>query len=320
LEQAVLVYDVGGSHVSAAVCFKVGDSYRLGEVVSAPHPAEATSGAFLDLLHRLGKQAAGGREAEIRQSDSDALSHPFPQKSAEMDGAPGELEGAELAVPGPFDFAAGMSQMQHKLPYLFGVELRRPLAEGFGWQSEQIQFLNDAAAFQLGEVGAGAARGVARSVGFTLGTGIGSAFAVDGRIVTEGPGVPPGGEIWNFPYQGGIVEDFVSTRALQADYQRRTGRLRTVAELAAVAATDAAAAAAFVEFGRQLGLALHPALEVFAPDVVVLGGGISRSAQLFLPAAEEVLRDLHLQVRVSVLFDHAALVGAGVAWFAGVRA
>jgi glucokinase len=66
------------------------------------------------------------------------------------------------------------------------------LAERFGWQPGQVRFLLDSAAFLLGEIGAGEARGVERAVGITLGTGIGSAFAVDGQIVTEGPGVPPG--------------------------------------------------------------------------------------------------------------------------------
>ena len=46
-----------------------------------------------------------------------------------------------------------------------------------------------------------------RSVGLTLGTGVGSAFAVDGKIVGKGRGVPPGGEIWDLPYRESIVEE-----------------------------------------------------------------------------------------------------------------
>src|SRR5579859_3570621 len=41
---SILVFDIGGSHISAGVC---GEEYRLGPVVSAPHPAEQTSDAFL---------------------------------------------------------------------------------------------------------------------------------------------------------------------------------------------------------------------------------------------------------------------------------
>jgi glucokinase len=218
-------------------------------------------------------------------------------------------------VPGPFDFTVGFSLMRHKLPFLYGVDLRRQLAENFGWNPNEVRFLHDAAAFVLGEIGAGAARGVQRAAGITLGTGIGSALTNGGHLVTEGPGVPPGGEIWNLPYEGGIVEDFISTRAIQRDFENRTGIQTDVASIAAAAENDSNAAAAFTVFGRHLGLALRMTLAGFAPEVVVIGGGIARSAHLFLPAALRELEGLELQLRISALKDHAALVGAAVAWF-----
>ena len=286
LEKSVLVYDVGGSHVAAAVC--LGRDYRLGPIVSAPYPAEQTSEAFVGFLHALGLKASAGFAG---------------------------VSGAELAFPGPFDFAAGISRMKHKLPFLYGVDLRQALAARFGWQPAQTRFLHDSAAFLLGEIGAGAAHDHARAVGITLGTGIGSAFAVDGRVVTDGAGVPPGGEIWNLPYEGGILEDSLSTRAIQGNYQKRTGKLREVVDIAAGAADDPDAAAGFAEFGRHLGIALRMAVSGFAPQVVVLGGAISRSARLFLPAAESHLQDIHLRLLPSALKDNAPLVGAAVEWF-----
>jgi glucokinase len=252
------------------------------------HSAEQSSDAFVNVLYSLGVEA-----------------------SAAFDG----VLGAELAMPGPFDFAAGVSRMRHKLPYLYGVDLRKKLAGCFGWQPGQVRFLHDAAAFLLGEIGAGVARDAQRAAAITLGTGVGSALAVDGCVVTEGFGVPPGGEIWNLPYEGGIVEDCISSRAIRRTYERRTGVLREVAELAVVAADDPAATEAFTEFGRHLGLALRGALAAFAPQVIVLGGGISRSAHLFLPAAQCELEGLNFELRISSLLDDASLVGAGVAWF-----
>jgi len=53
----------------------------------------------------------------------------------------------------------------------------------------------------------------------------------------------------------------------------------------------------------------------FQADVIVLGGGISRSANLFLPAVQAQLGDSKVQLRVSELKDKAALVGCGVAAF-----
>jgi len=89
VDSCVLVYDVGGSHISAAVCFKEG--FRLGTVVRANLPEEQTSAAFVEVLHSLGKKASEGVD---------------------------HVEGAELAMPGPFDYVQGISWMKHKMPYL----------------------------------------------------------------------------------------------------------------------------------------------------------------------------------------------------------
>jgi len=285
-KKRVLAFDVGGSHIATAVCWE--RDYLLGPVVSATHAAVRTPDAFLDLLHQLGVKAGASGNKSI---------------------------GATLAVPGPFDLRAGVSLMRHKLPYLYGVDLRSGLAMRFGWQPSQVDFLNDADAYLLGEIGAGAARGFRRAVGITLGTGIGSAFAVDGQLVVEGSGVPSGGEIWNLPYQGGIVEDFVSARAIVGNYERLTRMKREVVDLAATAADDPGANLAFQEFGRHLGDVIGTVLADFHADVIVLGGGISRSADLFLPFVQAQLGKSSVQLRVSELKDKAALVGCGVAAF-----
>lgn len=282
----VLVYDVGGSHISTAICS--GPDYRLGPVAQAHHPREQSSDAFLDVLTQLAAQAGASRSC---------------------------VAGASLAMPGPFDYETGVSWMRHKMPYLYGVNVGHALARRLGWNDGQVQFLNDAAAFLWGELGAGAARGVTRAVGITLGTGVGSAFAMRGCVKTDGPGIPHGGEIWNLPFEGGIVEDLISTRALKKNYQQATGRDLEVADIAAGASSDPAAVEVFTRFGADLGRVLRTLFSEFAPDVIVLGGGIARSAQLFLPAAEDALQGFPAQLRVSSLGDRAPLLGAGVAWF-----
>ncbi len=284
-ESRVLVYDVGGSHISAAVFDRA--NCGLAGVVSAGYPSEQSTDTFLNVLHSLGALA--------------------------MQGQAGVL-GAALAMPGPFDYDAGVSWMKHKLAYLYGFDLRVALGHHLGWAPEKIRFLNDAAAYLMGEMAGGAARGVDRVVGITLGTGVGSAFGVDGHVVREGRGVPAGGEIWNVPYQAGIVEDQISTRALQKSYRERTGIDREVVAIAGSAVREPLAAEVFAEFGRNLGIALRTVLGCFAPKVIVLGGGIARSANLFVPAAQREVGDF-AELRVSALGDHAPLVGAGAAWF-----
>jgi glucokinase len=281
----VLTYDVGGSHVSAGLCSLA--DLKVVRVEGAHLAGVDTFEAFADLLHSLGVKAAAGQQS---------------------------IAGASLAVPFPFDTEAGMSLMEHKLTALYRRDLRGALAQRFGWQRDQLRFLNDAGAYLLGEVGAGAVEGAKRAVGLTLGTGVGCAFAIDGAQVTEGPGVPPGGEIWDYPYGDGTVEDLISTRALKGEYLARTGRDLEVSAIAAAAVNDADAREVFETFGQHLGEVLRDVVAPFHPDMVVIGGGIARSAKLFLPEAEKQIGHLGFRVVESALWDQAPLVGAAHFW------
>ncbi|HEY3705347.1 MAG TPA: ROK family protein [Terracidiphilus sp.] len=280
-----MTFDVGGSHVSAGLIDLA--NLRVVRAQDASLVGIDTFEAFADLLHRLGTQAANGET---------------------------DIAGASLAVPFPFDCETGMSLMEHKLTALYRKDLRGALADRFGWNRDQFRFLNDAGAYLLGEVGAGAVKGAKRAVGLTLGTGIGCAFAIDGVQVREGEGVPPGGEIWDYPYGDGTVEDLISTRAVKSDYLARTGSDLEVSAIAAAADKEDDAREVFETFGRHLGQVLRDVVAPFRPDMVVAGGGIARSAWLFLPAAEKEISGLGFCLVQSALWDQAPLVGAAHFW------
>lgn len=281
----VLTYDLGGSHVSAGLCAL--DTFQVLGHAGAALDSIATFEEFIDVLHTLGSEVTSGHH---------------------------DIAGASLAVPGPFDCQAGVSLMEHKLLPLYGRDMRGALAARFGWTPDQIRFLNDAAAFLLGEVHAGAASGVKRAAGLTLGTGIGSSFAIDGHTVTSGLGVPPGGEIWDFPYRGAIVEDLISTRAIKKSYLDRTGRDLEVKAIADAAAHEPAALTVFEDFGSQLGQVIHDVIAPFRPEIIVIGGGISRSSSLFLPVAQRLVAADNIHLVPSSLLDLAALAGAAAFW------
>lgn len=279
--QFLVTFDVGGSHIGAGLC-RLPDLALIHTAAGSIAKIDSFDG-FADLLRSLGMEAAAGTS----------------------------LAGASLAVPGPFNHEAGISLMQHKLQYLYGKDLRAALAARFGFSPSRVLFLNDAAAYVLGEVGAGSLKGTARSAGLTLGTGVGCAFIVNNHHVTSGPGVPPGGEIWNYPYAGRTVEDLISTRAIKASYSARTGAEREVAAIAESAATDSDSRAVFEGFGTDLGRVLRDIIAPFQPDRVMIGGGIARSAHLFLPAAEREIAGLGFDVVTATLGEHAPLAGAG---------
>ncbi|HEY0760150.1 MAG TPA: ROK family protein [Acidisarcina sp.] len=282
--ESVVAIDVGGSHVSAATYnFR---ARQLGEVHEIPISLTAAADEFMDALVSLCRAAESGI-----------------------------VGGLSIAMPNPFDYQHGISYMTHKLKSLYGIDLRHGLSARLQCEAESIHFLNDAAAYLIGEVYQGAARGVDRVVVITLGTGIGSAFATGGEVAGSGPGVPAGGEIWNLPYREGIVEDWAGTAAIQRLHLEATGEHASVRDIAAAAGEgNPAARETFARFGRDLGKLLHFATADFAPQRIVIGGGIARSAHLFLADAQGEVAELGIELRVSELSDRAPLIGAAIAW------
>jgi glucokinase len=281
----LLAYDIGGSHVSVGLCLL--EPLTVLQMAVALLPDTISSDAFIGLLQELGQQLIGGID---------------------------QTAGASLAFPGPFAYGTGVSHMRHKLEELYGVDLRAALADRLGWTPERIRFLNDANAALLGEVGSGAAKGAARAVGIMLGTGIGFAFVQNGNLNDTVRRGPPGGEIWNLPFMDGIVEDVLSSRAIERDYEARTDKHQSVEAIALGAAVDPGACAVFDTFGCQLGQVIKQILAPLGPEVVVLGGGISRSSHLFLPSARNQISGLGIRLVPSVLLEKAPLLGAAMYW------
>jgi glucokinase len=213
--------------------------------------------------------------------------------------AAGAAAGAErlgVAVPGPFDYDSGVARMRHKLPALYGVDLRAELAAALGLETHAIRFLNDAEAFLLGEWLAGAARGADRAIGITLGTGLGSAFLARGELVRHDG-------LYRLSFRGRPVEQTISAEAISRAY----GDAASVAGIAARARDgDVRARGVYEAAGLALGEFLAPHVGRFAADRVVVGGSIARAWDLFAPALRAKIA---IAVRAADL-DDAALVGA----------
>jgi glucokinase len=287
----VLAYDIGGSHVTAGMV--ACELRTISCVKTCPIDSNGTAYSILEGLHTLGDEVV----AEARQFGA-------------------QPSGIAVAVPGPFDYERGISLLCQKYGSLHGVDVRRDFEETFGIAKQNIVFLNDAQAFLLGEIHAGAAKTLGRCIGITLGTGIGSAFSIDGSIAEHGEGVPPRGYIYCLPWNGRTVEDWISTYAIRDRYRELTGHNKTVQEICLAAPNDPYATSVMNEFGANLGMVLQDICRKFKPQAVVLGGAISRSADQFLASAMAPIRDYSDQgiLCISTLFDSAQLIGAAVRW------
>lgn len=270
----VAVLEVGGSHVTAAVVSS--DTWAVDVVDRAELESRKAAEVVLDQL------AAAARKLPL-------------------------ANGLAVALPGPFDFATGVAwyRGQGKFDNLYGYNVGERLCDLL--DLDRILFMNDAEAFAVGEWTAGAVRGVERCVGVTIGTGIGTAFLADGRVVREGETVPPGGELYKTSYDGKPLEDWISARAILRAYFARTGReepeigVKEIADRAREGADDARDV--LLEAFGVLAAALTPWLERFGVTNVVLGGSIS--------GAFDLVREVFgFEVAATEDTEHSALIGA----------
>ena len=276
-DEPVVVLDVGGTTLAAAVV--VGD-----DVVATP-------------VRGSSRQDADGRTI------TDCFAAAISAASARHDVAL-----TVVAMPAPFDYERGISHMTHKFAALAGVDVGAALEAALGavpgvTRPGRVVFINDAEAAALGawvELG----RPATPVAVVTLGTGVGSGLIESG--VSRGHN-----ELWTEPYLDGIVEDRVSSEALRADYERRTGRDVGVAEIAALAASgEAAAIEAFATYGDHLGAAVGAYFADAGVESIAVTGGVTGAWRHIEPAATAAYRAAGgTGELVRATSEHPALVG-----------
>lgn len=281
----ILSFDLGGSHV-AAMAARLNDPFS-GTITSLALDEGGSATYLFDRFDEAGRLAISA----LRFSS--------------------DLAGIAVAVPGPFDYSNGVSWLQHKFASWYGMNVRRHLAMRFGVRDNDVLFLNDADAFLLGELEDSFAP---KAAGITLGTGIGAAFALDGRPVPATEVLPNNRDLHLLPWKASTVEEFISTRGIMRLNEERKGPYRSVKEIAAHCSTDVVAADTMSAFGRELGLMIETYLLPFAPDAIILGGSISRSPETFVPSALSVAPVLAGLLKISSHFERAALIGSIADW------
>lgn len=275
------VLEIGGTHVTGALVDP--DGWRVTQATRHHVDADAPAEAIIDRFVRAG---------------------------AALGAAPGRTWG--VAMPDPFDYRTGVALFEGvgKFAALRGVDVGSALR---GRLHGTFRFVNDADAFMLGEWAAGAATGASRCAGITLGTGVGSGWLVDGQVVD--PGSPPGGRLHRMDVAGRPLEDVVSRRAIRRAYAEAGGDPDAdVKEIAAAARSGEARArrvldAAMTALGRVVGRCVNG----FRADVLVVGGSMSASWDLFAPAFRAGALGCGLpRVALAADSEHAPLVGAAL--------
>jgi fructokinase len=197
-----------------------------------------------------------------------------------------------FGTPGAISPATGLMKNSNST-WLNGRPLDRDLAETLG---RPIAIANDADCFALSEATDGAAAGAASVFGVIIGTGVGGGLVINGRALA-GPNAiagewghnplpwPQAGELPGPScYCGlrGCLETWLSGPGMARDHRQQTGSaLDSPAIVAAALAGDPSAEATLGRYEDRMARGLASVINLVDPEVIVLGGGLSKLERLY---------------------------------------
>jgi len=273
-----------------------------------------------------------GRDGQVEQRRE----HPTPVTSqddllAGLDAAVEELLDDRVValgfgIPSPIDQRTGRAQQAVNIPLDATVDFRDRMAKRFGLP---VGIENDANAAAYAEFHFGAARDVQTMVMLTLGSGCGGGAVIEGELyrgwaefghmVVEFDGIPCQGTCTGRGHLEPYVTGFAATKLAQEVFgpavdAHRLVRLANEGEARAVEILDG--------IGRYLGAGIGSLVNIFNPELVVIGGGFAAAGDFILDPAREIVAREGLagagkRVRIvrAELGTAAGLIGAGLVAF-----
>jgi len=241
-----------------------------------------------------------------------------------------ELGGISVAAAGAIDMKRGIVTASPNLPGWCDVPLRDIIGDRF----KTISFLiNDAKAAALGEHRYGAGKGAKNLIYLTVSTGIGSGIIIDGKLYFGESG--SAGELGhmtidvNGPLCGcgnrGCWEALASGSALAKDAINRIqggnksmitemvgGNLEKItAETVSIAAErgDSLALDVVLRAAKYLGIGLANVVNIFNPEMIVIGGGVSKMGELLLTPARQEMRTRAFRLAAEAVSIVPAVLG-----------
>ena len=211
---------------------------------------------------------------------------------ARTESAIGARASVGIGMPGAISAATGRVKNANST-WLNGRPFRDDIARRLG---REVRLANDANCFALSEAVDGAGAGAPIVFGVILGTGVGGGIVAHGRVL-EGanaiagewghnaiPQPAPDDHPLPLCYCGrrGCIETYLSGPGLAADHARVGGERIDASRIAErAAAGDEACAASLARYEERLARSLAAVINVLDPDVIVLGGGLSRIERLY---------------------------------------
>jgi glucokinase len=312
--RSVLAIDLGGTKIIAAAVLST------GEIISRKYSLTLADEGPRPVINRL-SSAVAETMAQARLKTSD-------------------IAGIGIAAAGIIDTKEGIVTTSPNLSGWRDVPLRDIIAERLGLTTYLI---NDASAAALGEHRFGAGRGVDNLIYLTVSTGIGGGIIIDGELYLGADGCA--GEIGHMIIEThgpqcncgkfGCLEALASGSAMTEESVRRLnqgekssiirlvdGRLESItAETVSLAARkgDSLACDIVARAATYLGIGLANLVNIFNPELIVIGGGVSKMGNMLLAPARKAIREIAFKLPARTarivrarLGSNAGIIGAAV--------
>jgi glucokinase len=283
---AVIGIDLGGTAIKLGRFLQDGTYLQK---VSIPTPQPATPEAVLDAIAVAIKQL---------NSDQQAIA-------------------IGIGVPGAVDVTGRIAKVAINLSGWQDVPVADILEEKVGLPTA---IANDANCAGLGEMWQGAGKKYQNLIVLTLGTGVGGAIILNGELFTGHTGsagelglitLNPDGPPCNSGNNGSF-EQYCSIGAIIRQWGKEPSELGKLAS-----AGDPFALEAWQSYGKLLGSAITSLIYILTPEAVIIGGGISASADFFFPATVKEIEKrvlpssrVNLQLLKAKLGNDAGMIGA----------
>nr|WP_045116868.1 ROK family protein [Plesiocystis pacifica] len=252
--------DLGGTKIAAVALDDAGTELASRRL--------ATPGSYGAILERIA-ELIGALEGELGRPASVGIGTP----------------GASCRKTGRMTLAGNTALEGRPFVADVGARLRR-----------EVRVTNDANCFALSEAVDGAAAGAELVVGVILGTGVGAGLVADGRVLAGARGLAGEWGHTPLPWQradergirachcgrASCIETFLAGPGISADHLRATERSLDAHEIVAAArAGDRGARATLGRFYDRLARSLAVLISLLDPDVIVLGGGVSKVHEIY---------------------------------------
>lgn len=282
--------DFGGTKISTGIVDITGKI--AGEIVTSPTKSwESSEKIFKNLIRTV--------DVCLKKSKSSFKS----------------ISGIGIGVPTGVGSDTDTLVSSDNLPTMEGFNLKDKLLDNY--KGKKIIIENDANCFIMGEKLCGNAKEYRFCCGVTLGTGLGVGILLNGELYHGSKGWA--GEICYSPYKRyKNIERIVSGKGLSLHYEKLTG-LKMGAHLIAEKARqgDNKAKETWKIFGEALGYALSYVVNIIDPEIIVIGGSISKAYDCFIDSTQNMLKRYvkgysQLKVVRAKHSDLSGIIGAGV--------